>query len=174
MTDNSKESREGAVASVVSAIVEAAATVVSSYASNNQVSKPELPKLMGEMVREIASSVGDVGPIVSGTKSSEQSEAARAVEEMARQPGMTDPFPARSEEDVAALIDGGKITCLECRKPFTLLQSHLWKKHGLKPEEYLQRWNLPKDFPMSAPEYRQVRREAALVAMGQDISRRDS
>jgi predicted transcriptional regulator len=45
------------------------------------------------------------------------------------------------------------IICLEDGKKLKMLKRHLATAYGLTPEEYRQRWNLPVDYPMVAPNY---------------------
>lgn len=54
------------------------------------------------------------------------------------------------------------IMCLEDRKFFRSLKRHLAVRHGLTPEAYKARWNLPPDYPMVAPDYSQCRSKLAL------------
>ena len=53
------------------------------------------------------------------------------------------------------------IVCLEDGKKFTSLKRHLMAHHGLTPEEYRAKWGLPRDYPMSAPNYGAKRSELA-------------
>lgn len=58
-------------------------------------------------------------------------------------------------------IKGEYIICLEDGKQFKSLTRHLKTHYNLTPEEYRQKWNLPYDYPMVAPEYAEKRREIA-------------
>lgn len=42
------------------------------------------------------------------------------------------------------------ILCLECGLEFASLHNHLAQKHNLKPQEYLEKYGLPDDFPLVA------------------------
>ena len=42
-----------------------------------------------------------------------------------------------------------------------MLKRHLKAAYGVTPEEYRQRWDLPSDYPMVAPNYAEKRRELA-------------
>lgn len=53
------------------------------------------------------------------------------------------------------------IICLEDGKPFKMLKKHLMSVYGLSPEEYRQKWKLPPDYPMVAPNYATRRQELA-------------
>lgn len=53
------------------------------------------------------------------------------------------------------------IVCLEDRKRFKSLKRHLMTHHGLTPEEYRAKWNLPHDYPMVASNYAAARSELA-------------
>jgi predicted transcriptional regulator len=49
------------------------------------------------------------------------------------------------------------LVCLEDGKSFKTLKRHLNEVHGMTPEQYRSRWDLPGDYPMIAPEYAKVR-----------------
>lgn len=56
-----------------------------------------------------------------------------------------------SKEHIISLLDG---------RPYRTLTRHL-STHGLTPDEYRARYNLPKTYPMTAPAYSEQRREMA-------------
>jgi len=70
----------------------------------------------------------------------------------------TPPEPAVS---VRASIKNDHIVCLEDGKKMKMLKRHLMTDHGMTPDEYRERWNLPSDYPMVAPDYAEKRRELA-------------
>jgi len=45
------------------------------------------------------------------------------------------------------------IVCLEDGKRMTMLKRHLRSAYGMTPEEYREKWGLPADYPMVAPNY---------------------
>ncbi len=45
------------------------------------------------------------------------------------------------------------IVCLEDGKKFKSLKRHLRTHYNLSPEEYREKWGLPHDYPMVAPNY---------------------
>jgi predicted transcriptional regulator len=53
------------------------------------------------------------------------------------------------------------IVCLEDGKKFKSLRRHLMASYGLTPEQYRQKWKLPADYPMTAPNYARQRAELA-------------
>ena len=53
------------------------------------------------------------------------------------------------------------IVCLEDGKQFKMLKRHLGKIYNMTPEEYRQKWSLPRDYPMVAPNYARKRSELA-------------
>lgn len=57
------------------------------------------------------------------------------------------------------------IICLEDGQGFKSLKRHLNSKHGMTPEQYRTKWNLPADYPMVAPGYAEARSNLA-KAMG--------
>jgi predicted transcriptional regulator len=53
------------------------------------------------------------------------------------------------------------IICLEDGRKFKSLKRHLRTKYSLTPEEYREKWHLPKDYPMVAPAYAAARSNLA-------------
>jgi predicted transcriptional regulator len=53
------------------------------------------------------------------------------------------------------------ITCLEDGKKFKSLKRHLRTHYDLSPEEYREKWGLPRDYPMVAPAYAAARSSLA-------------
>ncbi len=53
------------------------------------------------------------------------------------------------------------VVCLECGKRGAMLKRHLSSAHDLTPEEYRERWGLPRDHPIVAPKYAEKRSELA-------------
>ena len=49
------------------------------------------------------------------------------------------------------------IVCLEDGKKQKMLKRHLQTAHGLTPEQYREKWNLPHDYPLVAPSYAEKR-----------------
>ena len=56
-----------------------------------------------------------------------------------------------SPDHILSMIDG---------KPYKTLKRHL-ATHGLSPDEYRERYNLPKSYPLVAPSYSEARRAVA-------------
>jgi predicted transcriptional regulator len=53
------------------------------------------------------------------------------------------------------------IVCLEDGKKLTMLKRYLQTRYGMTPQQYRQKWKLPADYPMVAPNYADRRRELA-------------
>ena len=53
------------------------------------------------------------------------------------------------------------IICLEDGKKFKSLKRHLRTQYGMTPEQYREKWSLPADYPMVAPNYAKARSELA-------------
>ena len=53
------------------------------------------------------------------------------------------------------------IVCLEDGKKFKSLKRHLRTQYNMSPEEYREKWGLPADYPMVAPNYAQARSNLA-------------
>ncbi|MER9136066.1 MucR family transcriptional regulator [Mesorhizobium sp. M0830] len=109
--------------------VSIAADIVAAYVSNNPLPVGELPKL-----------IGDIHAALKGI-------GTPAVEPVIKQE------PAVS---VRKSVTPDFIICLEDGKKFKSLKRHL-QHFNLTPDEYRQKWNLPADYPMVAPNYAATR-----------------
>jgi predicted transcriptional regulator len=49
------------------------------------------------------------------------------------------------------------VVCLECGWKGKMLRRHLSTRHGLTGEQYLKRWSLASDHPLTAPAYSEQR-----------------
>ncbi len=108
--------------------VELAAKVVAAYTSNNPLPKSELP----DLILSVHSAVERLG------KKTETGVAQAEVK-----------LPAVS---VRRSVTPDYLICLEDGKRFRSMRRHL-KLLGLTPEQYREKWNLPSDYPMVAPNY---------------------
>ena len=65
------------------------------------------------------------------------------------------------------------IICLEDGKKFKSLKRHLRTHFNLTPEQYREKWGLPADYPMVAPNYAIARSQLAKqMGLGQQRRRR--
>jgi predicted transcriptional regulator len=46
-----------------------------------------------------------------------------------------------------------RIVCLDCGQSFQTLRRHIAAEHGLTPEQYRVKWELPHDYPMVSANY---------------------
>jgi len=112
--------------------IELAAEMVAAFVSNNSVPTSELPALIHAVHTAVARLA--VGP----------ESAPPQIE--AKAPAV----PIRKSITPDFLI------CLEDGKRFKTMRRHL-AGLGLTPEQYRQKWNLPSDYPMVAPNYAALR-----------------
>ena len=118
-----------------SEIIEMTADIVSAYVGNNSVSAADLPSLIQSVHRALSGVNG----------------APEPVEVAPKEPAV----PVRRSIQQDFLI------CLEDGRKFKSLKRHLRTKYNLSPEEYRAKWNLPKDYPMVAPNYAKARSDLA-------------
>lgn len=76
--------------------------------------------------------------------------------------GQEPPAPAAAEKPTPAVpvrrsVTPDYIVCLEDGKKLKMLKRHLRTAYGLSPEEYREKWGLPADYPMVAPNYAEQR-----------------
>ena len=123
--------------------IELAAEMVAAFVSNNPLPKSELPALIHAVHTAVARLA--VGP----------ESAPPQIE--AKAPAV----PIRKSITPDFLI------CLEDGKRFKTMRRHL-AGLGLTPEQYRQKWSLPSDYPMVAPNYAAQRSAMAKkIGLGQ-------
>jgi predicted transcriptional regulator len=126
--------------------IELAADIVSAYVTKNSLPTSELPNL----IKEVHSALMRVG-----------NGAAEPVDT---------PKPAIS---VRKSITPDFLICLDDGKKFKSLKRHLRTHYNLTPEQYREKWGLPSDYPMVAPNYAKARSELAKeMGLGQQRRKR--
>lgn len=100
-------------------------TIVAAHVSNNVVSVSDLSKIIQQVYKALANaSAGSAAP--------------------------EKPQPAVS---IKRSITPDYIVCLEDGKKLKMLKRHIKTSYGLTPDDYRERWGLPADYPMVAPNY---------------------
>lgn len=110
--------------------------IVAAYVSHNNLPAAELASLI-HSVHEALVSV-----------------ASRPV-------AVPEPEPLKPAVPIRTSVHDEFIVCLENGKRFKSLKRHLFTAYGLTPEQYRDRWGLPKTYPMVAPAYAQTRSSLA-------------
>ena len=65
------------------------------------------------------------------------------------------------------------IICLEDGKKLKMLKRYLRARYGLSPEAYRAKWNLPADYPMTAPNYAARRSDfAKQIGLGKPVKKK--
>ncbi|MDR3463489.1 MAG: MucR family transcriptional regulator [Beijerinckiaceae bacterium] len=127
--------------------IELAADIVSAYVSNNSVPLTDLPMLIHEIHAALVRvTVGS---------------AAQAVE------------PPKPAVPAKKSITNEYIICLEDGRKFKSLKRHLHTQYNMSPDEYREKWGLPPDYPMVAPNYAKARSNLAKqMGLGQQRRRK--
>ena len=116
--------------------LELAAQIVAAYVGNNTVAQADIPRLIADVFRSLES-------IAAGEVPKEQAaEVKPAV-------------------NIRKSITPDYLICLEDGKKFKSLKRHLRSHYGLSPEQYRDKWGLPADYPMVAPNYATARSSLA-------------
>ena len=127
--------------------IDLAADIVSAYVSNNSVSAADLPGLIGNVHAALQRVASD--------------QNAPASE------------PQRPAVPVKRSVMPDYLVCLEDGKKFKSLKRHLRTQYDMTPEQYREKWSLPPDYPMVAPNYAAARSELARqMGLGQQRRRR--
>lgn len=108
--------------------------IVAAHVSNNTVAPGDLPMLIDQVYRSLA----NVGA------------EPTAVEER--------PQPA---VPIKKSVTPEYIICLEDGKKLKMLKRHLKTAYDMTPEQYRERWGLPAEYPMVAPNYARQRSSLA-------------
>src|SRR5207302_9658797 len=99
--------------------------IIASYVSHHNVSPEQIPDLISSVHRTIDNLGKPVEP----------------------QAALIPAVPVRRSVQRDAVI------CLDCGWKGKMLRRHLSTRHGLNAEQYLKRWNLQSDHPLTAPAY---------------------
>ena len=114
-------------------IMELTAEIVASYVSNNTVASGDL----GSVIQDVYRALSTLGSVASQTER---------------------PKPS---VPVKKSVMPDYIICLEDGKKLKMLKRHLMTAYGMTPEDYRERWGLPADYPMVAPNYAKHRSSLA-------------
>jgi MucR family transcriptional regulator, transcriptional regulator of exopolysaccharide biosynthesis len=101
------------------------AKIIASYVSHHNLAPEQIPELIVSVHRTIASL---------GRPAEVQTALIPAV-----------PVRRSVQRDV--------VICLDCGWKGKMLRRHLTTRHGLSGDDYLKRWGLPGDHPLTAPNY---------------------
>jgi len=108
--------------------------IVAAHVSNNTVALSDLPLL----INQVYSSLANIGSVPA--------------------PPAARPQPA---VNVKKSVHPDYIVCLEDGKKLKMLKRHLKTAYNMSPDVYRERWGLPPDYPMVAPNYAQQRSRLA-------------
>ena len=106
--------------------------IVAAYVSHNSLSAGEVPDLLRTAHDRLQS-------IISGPAEGSAQE------------------PLKPAVPIKKSIHQDYIVCLEDGKRYKSLKRHLSTAYGLTPDQYREKWDLPKDYPMVAPAYASTR-----------------
>jgi predicted transcriptional regulator len=130
-----------------STYIQLTAEIVSAYVSNNSVQAADLSSLIDQVhsaLTRVSTGQSDIG-----------SE------------------PLKPAVSVKKSITPEHVVCLEDGKKFKSLKRHLRTQYGMTPEQYRDKWGLPPDYPMVAPNYAAARSQLAKqMGLGQQRRRR--
>lgn len=128
-------------------ITQLTAEIVAAYVAKNAVPQAELPKLIADVHKALV----------------QASHPAAAREEQSE---------LRPAISIKKSVTPEYIICLEDGKKFKSLKRHLRSQYDMSPEQYRERWGLPADYPMVAPNYAQARSSLAKrMGLGQRNSK---
>lgn len=126
-------------------LIELTAEIVAAYVSNNSVAANDLPNVISQVHAALGGTTMLVDEVVEKQK-----------------PAVT----------VRRSIQNDYLICLEDGQKYKSLKRHLMTHHGLTPEQYREKWELPADYPMVAPAYAEARSKLAKeMGLGQKRKR---
>jgi predicted transcriptional regulator len=114
-------------------LLECTTSIISSYVANNTIQKENLAQLIADTFKSLAQVDRTEAPV---------EELKPAV-------------PIRRS------VQPDHIICLEDGKKFKSLKRHLMSHYNMTPQDYREKWGLPGDYPMVAPNYALARSELA-------------
>ena len=118
--------------------------IIASYVGNHTLAPDQLPALIVS-VQQALRDLGKPAPI---------------------------PTPRTPAVPVRRSVQHDHVICLECGFKGKTLRRHLGTRHGLQIAEYLRRWELASDHPLTAPAYSEQRSTMAKeLGLGRKRSR---
>ena len=127
--------------------IDLTASIVSAYVGNNPTPAAELPALISQIHAALV------------RVSSGRPEASQE--------------PTKPAVSVKKSMTADYLVCLEDGKRFKSLKRHLRTQYSMTPEQYREKWGLPADYPMVAPNYAVARSQLAKkMGLGQQRRRR--
>ena len=128
--------------------VHLAAEIVAAFVANNAIAPAEIPSFL--------KSVHDSLRAMSGAP------AALILPPVVVVPPLKPAVP------INKTVSPEHIVCLEDGHSFRSLKRHLGTAHNMSPQQYREKWGLPNDYPMVAPNYAEARSEMAKkIGLGQ-------
>ena len=112
-----------------------AAEIVAAYVRANSVSAAQLPDVIRSVVDALTNLNG-------------QAEAAKAE-------------PQKPAVSIRKSVTPDYLVCLEDGRKLKMLKRHLRTTYDMSPQDYREKWGLPADYPMVAPNYAARRSEFA-------------
>lgn len=129
------------------AFVDLTASIVSAYVSNNPTTAAEIPALISQIHAALV-------------------RVANGGDHAASE-------PVKPAISVKKSMTPDYLVCLEDGKKFKSLKRHLRTQYNMSPEQYREKWGLPADYPMVAPNYAVARSQLAKkMGLGQQRRRR--
>jgi len=123
------------------------AEIVSAYVSNNMVATADIPALINQVHSALLRVSSGEAP--------------------------TSSEPLKPAVPIKRSINPDFLICLEDGKKFKSLKRHLRTQYEMTPEQYREKWGLPHDYPMVAPNYAAARSHLAKqMGLGQQRRRR--
>jgi predicted transcriptional regulator len=123
------------------------AEIVAAYVSNNTVASADIPALINQV----------------------HTALLRVTSGEAQSPSE----PLKPAVPIKRSINPDFIVCLDDGKKFKSLKRHLRTQYNMTPEQYREKWSLPADYPMVAPNYAAARSQLAKqMGLGQQRPRR--
>lgn len=108
--------------------------IVAAHVSNNDVAVADVPTL----IRNVHEALAGLG-----------------------EPIEPEEVPLEPAVAIRSSVKPDYIVCLEDGKKLKMLKRYLKTRYNMTPEQYRERWNLPSDYPMVAPNYAEKRRSLA-------------
>jgi predicted transcriptional regulator len=121
------------------------AAIVSSYVAQHTVAAAMLPDVIRDVFDTLSSLNEDAEPVT-------PPESEMQPEPAMQQATVIDPKRSVFPDHLVCLEDGAQLVTLK---------RHLMTSHNMTPDEYRAKWGLPPSYPMTAPNYANLRSDVA-------------
>lgn len=139
-------------------VLTATAQIAASFLARNETDAEQIPSLITRIhgtLLSLTASTETPAPAAYFTGAEDEAEGHDHTASAEDQPA--EHFQQKPVVDPKKSVFPDYIICLEDGKRLKMLRRHLRTSFNMTPEQYREKWGLPHNYPITAPNYAKVR-----------------